>query len=321
MADQIESFGEPRVPRRAIFAGVAALALGAGAAAAAPSKGSGDRRHRFLQVDVFSPERLRGNPLAVVIGADDLTDDEMKLFSRWTNLSETSFLLRPDRPEADYRVRIFSLGEELPFAGHPTLGTCHAWLASGGRPRGPVIVQQCGVGLVRLRRGDVRLMFEAPRLRRSTPMDAAMSARVRRGLGLSDDEIVASRVLDAGLEQPVLMIKSRERLLALKPDWRALGMDALGVIAPWGGHPTAGQPDFEVRMFDATLSSFEDPVTGSLNASLGHWLIGAGLAPDHYLVSQGTVLGRAGRVYVDKDADGLWIGGDTVTRIEGTLTL
>jgi PhzF family phenazine biosynthesis protein len=164
-------------------------------------------------------------------------------------------------------------------------------------------------------------MFEAPRLRRSTPMDAEMLARVRRGLGLHDDEIVATRVLDAGLEQPALMIKSRERLLALKPDWSALGMEALGVIAPWGGDPKGGRPDFEVRMFDATLSNFEDPVTGSLNASLAHWLIGAGLAPDHYVASQGTVLGRVGRVHVDKDADGLWIGGDTATRIEGSLTL
>jgi PhzF family phenazine biosynthesis protein len=322
MAEQIESPDEPRVPRRAIFAGVAAVALvtSAGAtSAAAPKNGSEMRRYRFLQVDVFSPERLRGNPLAVVVGADDLTDDEMKLFSRWTNLSETTFLLRPARPEADYRVRIFSLDHELPFAGHPTLGTCHAWLRSGGKPRGAIIVQECGVGLVRLRRGEGRLMFEAPPLRRSTPMDADMLARVRRGLGVSDDEIVASRVLNAGLEQPALMIKSRERLLALKPDWSALGMVALGVIAPWGADPRSGQPDFEVRMFDATLSNFEDPVTGSLNASLAHWLIGAGLAPQHYVVSQGTVLGRAGRVHVDKDADGLWIGGDTVSRIEGSL--
>jgi PhzF family phenazine biosynthesis protein len=309
------------IPRRTLLTGAAVLPFVAGSAYALPAKVSGVTRHLFLQVDVFSPERLRGNPLAVVIGADDLSDDEMKLFSRWTNLSETTFLLRSSRPDADYRVRIFSKGKELPFAGHPTLGTCHAWLASGGKPQREIIVQECGIGLVRLRRSDGRLAFEAPPLRRSTPMDGGMLVRVEKGLGLSTREIVAAQVLDAGLVQPAVMIRSRARLLELKPDWKALGMHAIGVIAPWSDGHAASQPDFEVRMFDETLTDFEDPVTGSLNASLARWLIGAGLAPEHYVASQGTVLGRTGRIHVDKDADGIWIGGDTATRIEGTLSL
>lgn len=311
------------VSRRGVIAGAAAASLAASTEATSAER-SAMARYRFLQVDVFSPERFRGNPLAVVIGADDLSDDEMKLFSRWTNLSETTFLLRPSRPDADYRVRIFSVGEELPFAGHPTLGTCHAWLASGGRPRGEIIQQECGIGLVRLHNTGGRLAFEAPPLRRSTPMDASMLAQAKKGLGLSDADIVATRVLDAGLVQPALMIRSRTKLLTLKPDWAALGMDGvdgIGVIAPWSDQREAGQPDFEVRMFDKTLANFEDPVTGSLNASLARWLIGARLAPEHYVVSQGTVLGRTGRVHVDQDADGVWIGGDTVSRIEGSLVL
>ncbi|MCI3132014.1 PhzF family phenazine biosynthesis protein [Phenylobacterium aquaticum] len=321
MSDDINGSDGGAVARRTLLAGAAALPFAAGAAGASPRKGTGVQPYRFLQVDVFSPERFRGNPLAVVVGADDLTDDDMKLFSRWTNLSETTFLMRPSRPDADYRVRIFSVGEELPFAGHPTLGTCHAWLASGGKPRGEIIVQECPIGLVRLHRTSGRLAFEAPPLRRASPMDAEMLARVRKGLGLTDAEIVATSVLDAGLEQPALMIRSRARLLELKPDWSALGMEALGVIAPFSDRPAPGQPDFEVRMFDVTLANFEDPVTGSLNASLARWLIGAGLAPEHYVASQGTVLGRTGRIHVDQDADGLWIGGDTTTRIEGVLNL
>lgn len=319
--EMIEGMCGGTMLRRDVLAGVAVMPFVAGVAGAQPGKDASIARYRFLQVDVFSPHRFRGNPLAVVIGADKLSDDEMKLFSRWTNLSETTFLLRPSRQDADYRVRIFSLGEELPFAGHPTLGTCHAWLASGGRPQGKTIVQECGIGLVRLRHAGGRLAFEAPMLRRSTPMNAVMLARVCQGLGLSDAEIVATRVLDTGLEQPALMIRSRARLLELKPDWKTLGMDAIGIIAPWTDSHEAGQPDFEVRMFDETLAKFEDPVTGSLNASLARWLIGAHLAPEHYVASQGTVLGRTGRIHVDKDADGIWIGGDTVSRIEGYLIL
>ncbi|MBX9884613.1 MAG: PhzF family phenazine biosynthesis protein, partial [Novosphingobium sp.] len=179
------------------------------------------------------------------------------------------------------------------------------------------IVQECGIGLVRLRGKAGRLAFEAPPLRQSTPLEPDRLARIRLGLGLADDEIVAARLLDGGLEQIALLIRSRERLLALKPDWAKLREDGVGLVAPWG----AGHPDFEVRVFDSTLTGSEDPVTGSFNASAARWLIGAGLAPDHYVVSQGTVLGRAGRVYVDRDHDRIWIGGDITDRITGLLAL
>lgn len=271
----------------------------------------------FHQVDVFSPEPFRGNPLAVVVGADRLDDAQMALFSKWTNLSETTFLLRPTNPAADYRVRIFSVGEELPFAGHPTLGTCHVWLATGGRPRGAEIVQQCPAGLVHLRGASGRLAFEAPPLRRVLPLDAEVLGRLRHGLGLGENEIVASGRLDSGLQQTALMIRSRERLLALKPDWRVLGTDFVGLIAPYSAQNRPGEPDFEVRVFDETLANSEDPVTGSFNASVARWLIASGQAPAHYLVSQGTVLGRAGRVQVDQDAGRLWIGGNVAERIIG----
>jgi PhzF family phenazine biosynthesis protein len=282
---------------------------------------SAPAQFEFRQVDVFSPRPFRGNPLAVVIGADAFSDERMKLFSRWTNLSETTFLLHPTDPGADYRVRIFSLGEELPFAGHPTLGTCHVWLTTGGRPKGEEIVQQCGVGLVRLRGAAGRIAFEAPPLRRTVPLDPATVSRIYRGLGLTAEDIVAASVLDAGLQQTALLIKSREHLLALKPDWQTLAMDGIGLIAPWTADGKTSHPDYEVRVFDPTLTASEDPVTGSFNASVARWLIGAGLAPDHYTVSQGTVLGRMGRVYIDRDKGRIWIGGDITDRIAGQLTV
>ena len=314
----------PAVSRRDALVGIGVLAVSSSAAAKGFSEGAekcAGAGYAFRQVDVFSPQSFRGNPLAVVIGADGLSDEEMVLFSRWTNLSETTFLLKPTDPAADYRVRIFSLGEELPFAGHPTLGSGHAWLASGGRPKGAEIVQQCGVGLVHLRGRLGRLAFEAPPLRRTEPLAPELLDRLRRGLGLGEGEILAARLLDGGLEQIAIMIASRERLLSLKPDWKTLGVDGVGVIAPWSTHHEAGQPDYEVRAFDSTLAAFEDPVTGSLNASIARWLIGAKTAPDHYLVSQGTVLGRAGRVYVDREKDRIWIGGDITDRIVGRLAI
>lgn len=306
--------------RRNAISGAAAASFGVAAIGARPARAAapGEALHlAFRQVDVFSPQPFRGNPLAVIIDADALDDTQMRLISRWTNLSETTFLLRPTDPLADYRVRIFSHEEELPFAGHPTLGTCHAWLQAGGKPRGAEIVQQCGVGRVQLRQVSGRLAFEAPPLRRSTVPNAAMMAQIIRGLGLSVDEIVAAQVLDGGLEQVAVMIKSRERLLALKPDWPTLAMDGIGLIAPWGG----GQPDFEVRAFDKTLTASEDPVTGSFNASVARWLIGAGLAPPRYVVSQGTVLGRTGRVYAEQANGRIWIGGDVSDCVVGEITV
>lgn len=308
--------------RRSALQGFTSLPLVVAATSGAAPRNASDLTHRqfsFRQVDVFSPEPFRGNPLAVVVGADALSDEQMKLFSKWTNLSETTFLLRPTDPVADYRVRIFSLGEELPFAGHPTLGSCHVWLTSGGQPKNAEIVQQCAVGLVRLRGMATRLAFEAPPLRRSTPLDREVLARIQRGLGLAPDDIIASRLLDGGLQQTAVLMKSRERLLELKPDWPTLAMDDVGLIAPWGVHSGGGNPAFEVRVFDRTLTGSEDPVTGSFNASVARWLMGAGLAPEHYVVSQGTVLGRTGRVYVDRENDRIWIGGDITERIAGVV--
>lgn len=303
--------------RDAVLGASASLAAAGVAGPARADAVAGGQDFAFHQVDVFSPEPFRGNPLAVVVGADGLSDAQMALFSKWTNLSETTFLLRPTDPAADYRVRIFSVGEELPFAGHPTLGTCHVWLATGGRPRGAEIVQQCPAGLVHLRGRPGRLAFEAPPLKRVAPIPPESLARLRRGLGLSEDEIAASGVLVGGLEQTALMIRSRARLLALKPDWPAMGTDFVGLITPYGG--SAGEPDFEVRVFDQTLANSEDPVTGSFNANVARWLIGSGMAPAHYLVSQGTVLGRAGRVRVDQDAGRIWIGGEVAERVVGRV--
>jgi PhzF family phenazine biosynthesis protein len=279
-------------------------------------------RRRFMQLDVFTATPLRGNPLAVVVEAEGLTDAQMAAFARWTNLSETTFLLPPTDPDADYRVRIYTPARELPFAGHPTLGSCHAWLAAGGVPRhAGEIVQQCGVGLVRVRRqtGDVgqRLAFAAPPLIRSGPVEAPVLAQIERALRIDRATIVASRWVDNGPGWVAVMLRTREELLALQPDFVAMAGLELGVLAPWPG----GDAQFEVRGFVPTLGVPEDPVTGSLNAGLAQWLIGAGMAPSHYVASQGTALGREGRVYVDHDGEQVWIGGHVAACIDGTLTL
>ena len=272
----------------------------------------------FKQLDVFSSEPLKGNPLAVVLGADSLSDEQMAGFARWTNLSETTFLLEPTTPEADYRVRIFTTERELPFAGHPTLGTCHAWLEAGGKPRGEVIVQECGVGLVRIRRGGQRLAFAAPPLLRHGEVEPELVERIARGLGIAQEAIVASQWVDNGPGWVAVMLNDRAGVLALKPDYVTLAGLKLGVVAPWR---TAGDADFEVRAFIAGDGMVEDPVTGSLNASLAQWMIGSGMAPARYIASQGTALGRLGRVHVEQIGDDIWVGGATTTCIDGTLLL
>ena len=275
-------------------------------------------KRRFQQIDVFSDTPLAGNPLAVVVDADGLSDAQMAAFARWTNLSETSFLLPPQDARADYRVRIFTPERELPFAGHPTLGSCHAWLAAGGQPRGAEVVQECGVGLVRLRRDGARLAFAAPPLRRSGAVEPAVLAQIARALGVAPGAIRASQWVDNGPGWVAVMLGSRDELLALRPDYVALRGLELGVVAPWVG----GDAQFEVRAFiTAGDSGYEDPVTGSLNASLAQWLIGAGMAPARYVASQGTALGRAGRVHVDQVGADLWIGGHSVACIAGMLAL
>jgi len=287
----------------------------------------------FKQVDVFTAVPYRGNPLAVVLDGTGLSTEQMQHFTNWTNLSEATFLLPPSdegrAQGADYRVRIFCPGRELPFAGHPTLGSCHAWLQAGGRPRGEHVVQECGIGLVKLRRAGDRLAFAAPPLRKSGPLPEADVALIARGLGIARDDIVNHAWCDNGPNWRGVMLRSAGQVLALKPDGAVLSGLDIGVVGPRGkvgvvGSRTADDEcAFEVRaFFPGNNGMAEDPVTGSLNAALAQWLIGAGLAPASYIASQGTALGRAGRVHVERDATGeIWIGGDSVTCIEGTVQL
>ena len=275
--------------------------------------------HRFTQLDVFTDRALLGNALAVVHGADGLSDARMAAFARWTNLSETTFLLAPTEPGADYRVRIFTPRHELPFAGHPTLGSCQAWLDAGGAPRDiGVVVQQCGVGQVRVRREAQRLAFAAPPLRRSGPLDAATLAQIVAALGIEATDVLHHQWVDNGPGWCAVMLRSAAQVLALAPDMRAVGELNLGVV---GAHAAGGEAQFEVRAFIPSDAVDEDPVTGSLNAGLAQWLIGAGLAPPRYVAAQGAALGRAGRVFVEHDGTDVWIGGHVSGCIEGTVCL
>jgi len=278
-------------------------------------------RFDFKQLDVFSEVPLKGNPLAVVLGADGISDEGMVAFANWTNLSETTFLLAPRHPQADYRVRIFTTSTELPFAGHPTLGSCHAWLEAGGVPKGQEIVQECGVGLVRIRRSDHGLAFLAPPLLKSGPLAADLLERVRQGLGLAPEAIVDAQWVDNGAGWLALMLKDRQQVLTLKPDYHQLLDLAVGVIAPWDPVVDGDEAHFEVRGFIAGDGMPEDPATGSLNAGLAQWMLAKGLAPTSYVVSQGLTMGRAGRIHVDQLGDDVWIGGAVVTCINGSLSL
>jgi PhzF family phenazine biosynthesis protein len=270
----------------------------------------------FRQVDVFSAAPLAGNPLAVVHDAAGLDDARMAALARWTNLSETTFLLPPADARADYRVRIFTPGGELPFAGHPTLGSCHAWLAAGGTPRKPgVVVQECGVGLVRIRADGPRLAFAAPALRRAGPLDDALLAQIAGALSLARGDILHHQWVDNGPGWCAVMLRSARDVLALRPEWAALAPLKLGVV---GAHEAGHDAAFEVRAFIGD-GGYEDPVTGSLNASLAQWLIGAGLAPAAYVAAQGTALQRAGRVHLARDGDTVWVGGDVVDVVRGEI--
>jgi PhzF family phenazine biosynthesis protein len=275
-------------------------------------------KRRFHQVDVFSATATKGNPLAVVHAASGISDTTMAAFARWTNLSETTFLLPPSDPGADYHVRIWTPGGELPFAGHPTLGSCWAWLAAGGQPRTPgVVVQQCGVGLVRVRQQGQRLAFGAPPLRRTGPLEPALLAQIVSALRISDADVLHHQWVDNGPGWCAVMLRSAAQVLALKPDWPALGNVKLGVI---GAHDAVHDARFEVRAFIGG-GNYEDPVTGSLNASLAQWLIGAELAPATYVAAQGTALGRAGRVHLQREGDTVWVGGDVAPCIDGEVDL
>ncbi|MDR7308573.1 PhzF family phenazine biosynthesis protein [Rhodoferax saidenbachensis] len=311
------------------------------------------RQRLFKQVDVFTAQPYLGNPLAVVLDGSDLSTEDMQAFARWTNLSETTFLLPPS-PEAatqgaDYRVRIFTPGDELPFAGHPTLGSCHAWLQAGGVPQtAGFIVQECAKGLVKLRRDGTRLAFAAPSLQRSAP-DAALLAQVAAALGLQSQQILGAQWLNNGPTWLGLLLDSMDTVLQLQPDAAALkglvpGVGVAGMdIAPaapdlivrsnrearaFGARDAAASPgdddtpSVEVRFFAPDIGVLEDPVTGSFNASLAQWLIADGIAPPRYVAAQGTCIGRAGRVYIEQDDAGqVWVGGDSVTCIDGKVTL
>ncbi len=272
----------------------------------------------FRQVDVFTSEAYRGNPVAVVMDGVGLDDEAMQRFANWMNLSETTFILPPTTGDADYRVRIFTPSRELPFAGHPTLGTCHAWLEDGGIPSsGGVVVQECAAGLIRVRRGTDELAFAAPALVRSGPVDEELVERIADMLGVSRGEILDSQWVDNGPGWVAVMLRDAGAVLALTPGSVDL---FVGVV---GAYPDGAGPAFEVRaFFPVSGLSAEDPVTGSLNASLAGWLLSTGRARAPYIASQGTALGRRGRVRISADDDGtIWIGGGTITCVTGQVAL
>jgi len=274
--------------------------------------------YRFSQVDVFSDRPLLGNPVAVVHDADDLSEEQMAAFARWTNLSETTFLLRPTVYGADYRLRIFTPGAELPFAGHPTLGSAHAWLEAGGEPAAEGrLVQECGAGLVTVHRGADRLAFEGPPLLRSGPVAAEDLARVRRALRLDAGAVVEAAWVDNGPGWVGLLLEDAAAVLAVEPDWSVFGDLDVGVV---GLHPPGSDTAVEVRAFCPGLGVVEDPVTGSLNAGLAQWLAGRVL-PWSYVAAQGTALGRRGRVFVDRAGEVVRVGGHTRTTMSGSVDL
>ncbi len=277
----------------------------------------------FRQVDVFSAVPGLGNALAVVHDAEGLDDETMQTFARWTNLSETTFLLPPTDPAADYRVRIFTGSTELPFAGHPTLGTAHAWLEAGGVPaRDGLVVQQCGVGLVEVRRGE-RLAFAAPPLIRSGDVDEETLARVVAASGVSRGDVVGAAWVDNGPGWIGVELTSAAAVLAARVVPGRSGGLRWGLV---GRRPDAEAArlgtQVEVRaFFDGGEGAWEDPVTGSLNAGLAQWLVGTGRVPSSYVAGQGQALHRDGRVHVVAEGSDIWVGGDAVTLISGTVDL
>lgn len=268
---------------------------------------------------MFSEVPYLGNPLAVVVDAEGLSSEAMQHFANWTNLSETTFLLPPTDPAADYRVRIFTGSEEFPFAGHRTLGSAHTWLQAGGAPKTDgVLVQECGAGLVRVKHDAGRLAFAAPPLTRFEPVSDAVRAQLAAGLRLTEDALLDASWLVNGPQWIGVLLESAVEVLAIEPDLAAMGDLKVGVIGP---HELGADVDFEVRTFIPGDAMVEDPVTGSFNAGAAQWLIGSGRAPDEYVAAQGTVLGRAGRIHVKAEGGEIWIGGASATCIQGTVLL
>ena len=272
------------------------------------------RSRPFAQVDVFSREPYRGNPVAVLLDAEGMDDEAMQRIARWTNLSETTFVLPATAPEADYRLRIFTPAGELPFAGHPTLGSAAAWLDNGGRPRAEGrIVQECGVGLVELRQ-DGGLAFAAPPLLRTGPLDEDYLARIITAWGIAAEQVIGHQWVDNGPGWAVIRLATAAEVLALDPDLSLIPDAMVGAV---GAYPEGSRHGFELRAFAPAVNVPEDPVTGSLNASVAQWLASAGQAPDRYTVSQGTRLGRAGEITITVENDIVWVGGATTVCFRG----
>ena len=266
---------------------------------------------------MFTDTPFFGNPLAVVLGAEGLSDEQMRQFANWTNLSETTFVLPPRASGADYLVRIFTPSSELPFAGHPTLGTCHAWLEAGSRPaRAGHVVQECGAGLVTIKQTEAGLAFAAPPLLREGPVEEEVAERVAKALNIGRADIVDIQWADNGPGWVAVLLESAEAVLAIQPGTVSMDIGVAGLYPP--GSPEA----LEVRAFSGQVSTIEDPVTGSLNASLAQWLLGTGRLQAPYVASQGTAMGRRGRVRISQDGDGqVWVGGSAVTCINGTVQI
>ena len=280
------------------------------------------KQRPFKQVDVFTARPYYGNPLAVVLDGSGLSTEEMQHFTNWTNLSECTFVLPPTDAAADYKVRIFCPGRELPFAGHPTLGTAHAWLEAGGKAKGEFIVQECGIGLVKIKRDGTKLAFAAPPLLKSGPLPEEDVAVIARGLGVERSDIVAHAWCDNGPNWRGVMLRSASQVLAIRADetiLSELGVIEVGVVAP---QSAGNDTQFEIRaFFPGNNGMTEDPVTGSLNAAVAQWLIGAGIASPNYVAAQGTAMGRAGRVHVSSVGCDIWIGGESVTCVDGAVQL
>ena len=274
---------------------------------------------RFDQIDVFSMTPLLGNALAVVHSADSLSTSQMEHFARWTQLSETTFLLAPETPEADYKVRIFTPEGELPFAGHPTLGSAHAWLNAGGSPADPQrIIQECGVGLIPIRKDAEMLAFRAPDLLKTGPVDEETLQVICHGLGIERSEILLHQWVDNGPGWAAVTLDSAERVLSISPNFSLLTSVNFGIIGPHDSHQDA---DYEVRAFVNSLDIPEDPVTGSLAAGIAQWFSREGLAEKSYTIAQGQKLQRQGRIHISEENGEIWVGGVSTRCISGTLHL
>ncbi|MDG2085509.1 MAG: PhzF family phenazine biosynthesis protein [Planctomycetota bacterium] len=274
---------------------------------------------RFDQIDVFSKTPLLGNALAVVHAADSLSTSQMEHFARWTQLSETTFLLAPETPEADYKVRIFTPEGELPFAGHPTLGSAHAWLNAGGSPADPQrIIQECGVGLIPIRKGAEMLAFRAPDLLKTGPVDEETLQVICHGLGIERSEILLHQWVDNGPGWAAVTLDSAERVLSINPNFSLLTSVNFGIIGP---HDSLQDADYEVRAFVNSLDIPEDPVTGSLAAGIAQWFSREGLAEKSYTIAQGQKLQRQGRIHISEENGEIWVGGVSTRCISGTLHL